>query len=168
MLQTSDICVESGGHKLWYKHGCKMKCQNLFKISSRSENIHIDLWRPDLIGVWTCSSHTPAAFYMHPRFIVGVFCSRDVLPLLFQSGGQKEKNGKKLREKMRQLVRADPRLALCLHCLTVSLWRAARLSSQCPFPWPCYWHGLVIHLLSDQITFCDHWLRDNQSRRRLY
>lgn len=98
MLQTSDICVESGGHQLWYKHGCKMKCQNLFQISSRSENIHIDLWRPDLIGVWTCSSHTPAAFYMHPRFIVGGFCSRDVLPLLFQSGGQEEKNGKKLRE----------------------------------------------------------------------
>lgn len=167
MLQTSDICVESGGHQLWYKHGCKMKCQNLFKISSRSENIHIDLWRPDLIGVWTCSSHTPAAFYMQPRFIVGVSAAGMCYRCYFSQGDKRKKMGKNW-EKMRQLVRADPRLALCLHCLTVSLWRAACLSSQCPFPWPCYWHGLVIHLLSDQITFCDHWLRDNQSRRRLY
>lgn len=70
-----------------------------------------------------------------------------------------ETKGKMRSTEKENEAAAPSSLAMCLHCLTVSLWRAACLSSQCPFPWPCYWHGLVSHLLSDQITFCDHWLR---------
>lgn len=119
MLQTSDIWVKSGGNKLRYKNNCKMKCQNPFKISSRSENIDIDLWRPGLIGVWTCSSHTPAAFYMHPRFIVGVFAAEMCYRCYF-SQGDKRKNGKNWQRKWGSWCEQTPGL-LCVYTAWLSL-----------------------------------------------
>lgn len=43
---------------------------------------------------------------------------------------------------------------------SLCLWRAPCLPSQRPFPWPRYWHWTVMHRLSEQIGFSDHWLRD--------
>lgn len=139
------------------------------------------------ISVWMYCSHTPATFYRlrscfdqhwevsydfifrvshRPALFFLPTAWNCYLRCLFQSERQRRERNE-IKWITRLETAAETRhqthfvfilphwVQLCL-----CLWRAPCLSSQCPFPWPCYWHWTVIHRISEQIGFSDHWLRD--------
>lgn len=151
-----------------------------FQNSSSSE-----LWKSNhsfllnSISVRMCCSHPPATFYRpevsydfnfkvshsFDQFHCLTSCMKLLSLLVLQYGTQsaKEKNEwDKLNNKTQRSCwnQTPDSLFVCTTSLCLSVWRAPCPPSQCPFPWPRHWHWIVIRHLSEEITFSNHWLRD--------